>query len=97
MPEEVHELIGRIAARGAGDLGGEADEVVEGVVLRGLAALAFDLEAGELRAPRWLPPDVSHSSPAAEGVSPIEVLASSDDASTDERTAAEALLALHRR
>lgn len=61
--------------------------------LAGLAALAL----GELHAPRCLSPAVAPSTPAAGGFDPIDVLASSDDASTDERAAAEALLAAHRR
>ena len=61
--------------------------------LAGLAALAL----GELRAPRCLSPDVTPSSPAAASVAALDLLASSDDASTDERTAAEALLTARRR
>ncbi len=90
------EVAGRFAENRDLSFGEQVVVLTDSPALRHLAGLAA-LALGELRAPRWLPPDVSHSSPAAEGVSPIEVLASSDDASTDERTAAEALLALHRR
>jgi hypothetical protein len=61
--------------------------------LAGLAALAL----GELRGPRCLSTDLDPTAPGSHGVTALDVLASSDDASTDERTAAEAWLAARRR
>ncbi len=63
---------------------------------RHLAGLA-GLTLGELHGPRCLSPRLDPSALAAQGVTTLDVLAVSDDATTDERAAAEVWLAARRR